>query len=134
GLQLSGLRNQGTVILLLELVGASLLVRLLAMPLLRLAGLSWSAAFIGAILLSAPLTMQVAVAQVGVNLGVFGSGTIFSVLGASVVGAVIFPALFRSLARWLPEKSGKSSPAAPGPPVSSTPLASLSTGLSNERR
>lgn len=134
GLQLSGLRNQGTVILLLELVGASLAVRLLAMPLLRLTGLGWKAAFAGAVLLSAPLTMQVAVAQVGVSLGVFGPGTIVSVLGASVVGAVIFPALFRPLARWLPEKSGVSSAAASGPPASPAPLASLSTGSLDERR
>jgi Kef-type K+ transport system membrane component KefB len=121
GLQLSGLRDQGTLLLLLELVAASLVVRLLAMPLLKLTGLGWRAACAGALLLSAPLTMQVAVAQVGVSLGVFGHGTLPSVLGASVIGAVIFPAIFRSLAGWLRgtsrESAGGAEASAAAPPL-----------------
>ena len=104
GLQVSGLMNRQTLILLGELVLASLTVRLLAMPLLKLTGISWRASLAGVLLLSAPLTMQVAVAQVGVSLGVLGKNTTLSVLGASVIGAVLFPTLFRPLARWLHEK------------------------------
>ncbi len=107
GLQLLDLRDRETLLFLLELVAASFVVRLLALPLLKLTGLSWGTAFAGVLLLSAPLTMQVAVAQVGVDLGVFASGTTLSVLGASVVGAVLFPTLFRPLARRLQEKPGK---------------------------
>jgi Kef-type K+ transport system membrane component KefB len=114
GLQLAGLRDPATLLLLVELAAASLLMRLLAMPLLKLNGLSWRAAIAGALLLSAPLTMQVAVAQVGVSLGVLASGTTLSVLGASVIGAVIFPALFRPLAGWLRGKSGEEAGASIG--------------------
>jgi Kef-type K+ transport system membrane component KefB len=128
GLQLTALRGQGTLLLLVELVGASLLVRLLAMPLLKLTGLGWRAAFAGALLLSAPLTMQVAVAQVGVSLGVFAPGTTLSVLGASVIGAVIFPALFRAFARWLREKPAEPARPAPGSLASAPPLAPFSAG------
>jgi Kef-type K+ transport system membrane component KefB len=104
GLRVSGLMERQTVFLLGELVLASLLVRLLAMPLLKLTGLSWRASLAGVLLLSAPLTMQVAVAQVGVSLGVLGKDTTLSVLGASIVGAVLFPTLFRPLAGWVREK------------------------------
>jgi Kef-type K+ transport system membrane component KefB len=126
GLRLSALGDQATLTLLLELVAASILVRLLAMPLLRLTGLGWGAACASALLLAAPLTMQVAVAQVGVSLGIFGAQTTLSVLGASVVGAVISPTLFRLFARWLREKSGTSSKVISGPPAM-TPLAHLSS-------
>ncbi len=119
GLQVSSLMKRDTFLLLVALVGGSLLVRLLAMPLLRLTGLPWKAAIAGVFLLSAPLTMQVAVAQVGVSLGVFAPGATLSVLGASVVGAVIFPTVFRPLARWLREQSaGTSAPSVPAAPVS----------------
>jgi Kef-type K+ transport system membrane component KefB len=119
GLQVSSLMKRDTFVLLVALVSGSLLVRLLAMPLLKLTGLSWKAALAGVLLLSAPLTMQVAVAQVGVSLGVFAPDATLSVLGASVVGAVIFPTLFRPLARWLREQQGgTSAPSAPASPVS----------------
>src|SRR5579859_389233 len=132
GLQLAGLQNRVTLVLLLELIGASLLVRLLAIPLLKLSGLRWGAALAGALLLAAPLTMQVAVAQVGVSLGVFASGTTLSVLGASVVGAVIFPALFRPLARRLREKPEKSSTSVPGQLAATSTLVGLTTGSLEE--
>ncbi len=121
-LQLSGLLARETLLLLVGLVVASSLVRLLAMPLLRLAGLSWSNALAGAVLLSAPLTMQVAVAQVGVSLHVLEQDTVLSVLGASVVGSVIFPTIFRLLARWLHEKPAGDVPVATW---HATPLESL---------
>lgn len=128
GLQLAGLRNQETLLLLLELVGATLLVRLLALPLLKLTGLGWGAALAGVLLLSAPLTTQVAVAQVGVDLGVLGAGTTLSVLGASVVGAVIFPTLFRPLARWLREKPAKEADESAGHVAAPEPLDRVSVG------
>jgi Kef-type K+ transport system membrane component KefB len=126
GLHLSGLHDQATLLLLLELVAASLAVRLLALPLLRLTGLGWGAACASALLLSAPLTMQVAVAQVGVSLGVFGANTTLSVLGASVVGAVIFPALFRPFVRKLHEKPGTANGNS-GPSASMTPHVPVSS-------
>lgn len=128
GLQLAGLRDRGTLLLLLELVGATLVVRLLALPMLKLTGLSWGAAFAGVLLLSAPLTMQVAVAQVGVDLGVLGAGTTLSVLGASVVGAVIFPTLFRPFAHWLREKSGKEGGVSAGRVAAPEPLNRIPVG------
>ena len=74
-----------------------LLVRVLAIPVLRLAGLKWSATLPGTLLLAAPLTLQVAVVQVGIDLGQVGAQTRGVALGAAIVGAVLFPLLARPL-------------------------------------
>ncbi len=104
GLKLTGLLSHDSLLLMGQLVVGTIAIRVLAVPLLKLTGLRWGQAFGSALLLSAPLTLQVAVAQVAVNLNMLASNTILSVLGASVIGAVIFPALFRLIVPWLREK------------------------------
>ena len=107
GLQLGGLLKPDALLLMGQLVAGTLLIRLLAAPLLKLTGLRWGQALGGALLLSAPLTLQVAVAQVAVDLHVLSANTILSVLGASVIGSVIFPTGFRLIAHWLRDKSNE---------------------------
>jgi Kef-type K+ transport system membrane component KefB len=104
GLRLTGLLSYDSLLLLAELVAGTLIIRILAVPLLKLTGLRWGQALGSALLLAAPLTLQVAAAQVAVNLKVLAPDTILSVLGAAVIGAVVFPALFRLIAPWLREE------------------------------
>jgi Kef-type K+ transport system membrane component KefB len=110
GLKLAGLLSHDSLLLMGELIAGTLLIRVLALPLLKLTGLRWVQALGAALLLAAPLTLQVAAAQVAVNLNVLAPNTVLSVLGASVVGSVIFPALFRLIAPWLHEKPGEQMP------------------------
>jgi Kef-type K+ transport system membrane component KefB len=88
---LRDLLHGASLALLLELLLAVLLTRLLAIPLLRLAGLGWSAAGAGALLLAAPLTLQVAIVKVGIDLGQVPEGEQGVVLAAAIVGAFVFP-------------------------------------------
>ncbi len=70
-------------------------VRLAAMPLLRLAGVSWRQLLPAALMLSAPLSLMVAIAQVGVRLGALNSATVSAALGASIVSSTLYPLLAR---------------------------------------
>ncbi|HEX8997959.1 MAG TPA: cation:proton antiporter [Ktedonobacterales bacterium] len=83
----------------LTLMGALVIgifgVRLAAMPLLRLAGIRWNMALPATMLLSAPLSLIVAIAQVGVRLGAIGEATASAALGASIVCATLYPLLAR---------------------------------------
>lgn len=86
----------GQMVLLLGIIAAT---RLLAAPLLRPLGLSWTQAGAGALLLSAPLTLLVAIAQVGINLGQLSAASQGVTIGAAVTGAIIFPLLARPFVR-----------------------------------
>lgn len=88
-----------SVALLLALVAGVALTRLLAVPLLRAVGLSWREAGIGAMLLAAPLTLQVAIVKVGIDLGELPQLVQGAVLGAAIAGAFVFPLLARLLMR-----------------------------------
>lgn len=70
-------------------------VRVAAIPLLRLAGIRWRLALPAALMLSAPLSLMVAIAQVGARLNVLNSSTVAATLGASIVSATLFPLLAR---------------------------------------
>lgn len=70
-------------------------VRLVAIPLLRLAGIRWRMTLPAALMLSAPLSLMVATAQVGSNLGVLTPATVSATLGASIVSATLYPLLAR---------------------------------------
>ncbi|HEU5344382.1 MAG TPA: cation:proton antiporter [Ktedonobacterales bacterium] len=97
----------GTQVRLLDLLSPSALslliavtvgligVRLAAIPLLRLAGVQLRQALTAALMLSAPLSLMVAIAQVGVRLGALNSATASAALGASIVSATLFPLLAR---------------------------------------
>lgn len=97
-----------------ELLIAIALARLLCAPLLVLAGMTWRQAGVGALLLSAPLTLLVAIAQVGVALGQFSPTMQNEMLGAAIAGAVVFPLcarpFMRLMARREQRRAGPSEP------------------------
>jgi len=97
GLQISlgSLIQPQGLTLLGTLLGGTLLVRLLIIPLLRLTGLRWHEAGRAALLLAAPLTLQVAAARVGADLGLLNHDAVAQTLGAAVIGATVYPTLFR---------------------------------------
>lgn len=70
-------------------------VRLVAMPLLRLAGIGWNMLLPATLMLSAPLSLMVAIAQVGLRLGALSSAMVSAALGASIVSATLYPLLAR---------------------------------------
>lgn len=96
GLHLSALLSEPSLALLLSILAGTVAVRLLAVPLLRFAGLRRAEVASGALFLSAPLTLQVTIAQVGIDTGQMSGHTHGAVLGAVIVGAVLFPLLGRS--------------------------------------
>jgi Kef-type K+ transport system membrane component KefB len=71
----------------------------LAAPLPRWMSLKWAEAIVSAPLLSAPLTLLVATAQVGINPRQLSPTTQGVAIGAAVVSAIVFPLLARPLAR-----------------------------------
>ena len=104
GLQVnaSSLLNGPVLAAVAAMLAALVLTRLAVAPLLVLAGLRWREALPGALLLSAPLTLLVAIAQVGIDLGQLDATAYSSLLGAAIASAVIFPGLARALMRRLP--------------------------------
>lgn len=95
GLHLADFMRPPALGALLGLTLTMALVRGLSAPLLRLAGLRWSSVVPAALLLAAPLTLQVAIVQVGIDLGQMESGVHDVALGAAILGAVLFPLLAR---------------------------------------
>lgn len=85
----------------LTLIGALLLglliTRLLAAPALRLAGIPWRQAVPAALLLGAPLTLIVAIAQVGINTGHLSATMHSAVLAVAILSAVLFPLAARTM-------------------------------------
>jgi Kef-type K+ transport system membrane component KefB len=98
-LRLTDMLNLATLGQMLLLLGIIAATRLLAAPQLRSLGLSWRQAGAGALLLSAPLTLLVAIAQVGINLGQLNATAQGVTIGAAVAGAILFPLLARPLVR-----------------------------------
>ena len=97
GLRLTTLLSSAALTYLLSILAGTVTVRLLATPLLHFAGLPWNEVASGALLLAAPFTLQVTIVQVGVDTGQISSHLYNAVLGAAIVGAVLFPFLGRSL-------------------------------------
>ena len=85
----------GALALLAALTAGLLAIRLAAIPLLRMAGVDKELSLPAALMLSAPLSLMVAIAQVGVRVGALTSATAAATLGASIVSATIFPLLAR---------------------------------------
>ncbi len=96
GLHLPTLLSGPSLTYLLSILAGTVAVRVLAIPLLRFAGLRRSEVASGALFLSAPLTLQVTIAQVAIDTGQMSSHVHDAVLGAAIVGAVVFPLLGRS--------------------------------------
>lgn len=85
----------------LTLIGALLLglliARLLAAPALRLAGIPWRQAVPAALMLGAPLTLIVAIAQIGINTGHLSATMHSAVLAVAILSAVLFPLAARTM-------------------------------------
>ncbi|HEX5415913.1 MAG TPA: cation:proton antiporter [Chloroflexota bacterium] len=81
-----------------EVVLITFVGKFVALPLLRLAGLSWRGATVGALFLSAPLTLQVAGARIAENLHLIGTDIGTAVILASVISGLIAPTLGRRFA------------------------------------
>ena len=96
-LRLGDILHGGSLALLLTLVLGLVLVRLLVMPLLGWAGVPWRSVLPGALLLSAPLTLIVAISQVGILLGQLSPSAYGATLAAAIASGVVFPLLARPL-------------------------------------
>lgn len=97
GLRVGAILNGDSLRLVAQLLVALVAIRLLAIPLLRLAGFAWRETLPAALLLSSPLTLLVAIAQVGVALGQLNANTLGTTLAMAIAGGVIFPLLARPL-------------------------------------
>lgn len=99
GLRLSDLLHPETLLLIGGLLGGLLTLRLLAVPLLLIAGIPIRSTTGAVLLLSAPLTLIVAIARVGINLKQLTPTTYGAVLAVAILSAAIFPLLGRPLLR-----------------------------------
>jgi Kef-type K+ transport system membrane component KefB len=106
GVRLSALLSRTSIGYLLAILVGTLLIRLLAIPLLRMTGLAWNEAASAALLLAAPLTLQVAIVKVGIATGQVAADTYGAALGAAVVGALLYPLVARA---FLPRTEGSAS-------------------------
>ncbi len=80
---------------LLFLLVAGTLVRVVPMLLLPLVRLNVREAIASGIILSAPLTLLVAISHVGLKTGLLGSDTAGIIVLYALVGGVLFPTIFR---------------------------------------
>jgi Kef-type K+ transport system membrane component KefB len=80
---------------LLFLLIAGTLVRVVPMFLLPLVRLKWRESLASGIILSAPLTLLVAISHVGKSAGLLGSDTAGIIVLYALVGGILFPTVFR---------------------------------------
>lgn len=96
---LAAVLSPGIGSLVLELLIASLAVKVVASLFLKFERLTLREAVSGALLLSAPLTILVAIATIGSDLGVIDEFTNAAIILVAVLSSVIFPTIFKLLAR-----------------------------------
>lgn len=94
-LRLSELLRLDAIALAVGLAGCTILARVLTLPLLRLAGFTWRQTLPAALLLAAPLTLQVAVVRIGIDVGQVDARSQGIALAATIIGAVVAPILAR---------------------------------------
>jgi len=100
--ELTVLMDPGVLLLSLELIGAAVVVKLLP-PFLVLRRLPFREVLASGVLLSARLSLVIAVATIGFELGLMGSGLRSSVILLALVTSTFAPTVFRILA---PPKAG----------------------------
>ena len=88
----------------LLLAGASLLSKALPLFLLRLLGVPLRHILAGAFLLSSPLTLLVAVAALGQNLGILDQRSSASLILLAILSGIVFPTCFKLLVGARPSK------------------------------
>jgi Kef-type K+ transport system membrane component KefB len=104
GFELNVLLEPGVLLLSLELLGAAVVVKLLP-PFLVLRRLPFREVLASGVLLSARLSLVIAVATIGLELGLMGADLHSSVILLAVVTSTFAPTLFRFLAPPLPAPS-----------------------------
>jgi Kef-type K+ transport system membrane component KefB len=104
--ELSELMQPGVFILALELIGAALVVKLLP-PFLVLHRVPLREIFASGVLLSARLSLVIAVAEIGARIGLMDPGLRSSVILLAVVTSTFAPTCFRFLAPPLPAQAGQ---------------------------
>ena len=92
----------GVLLMALELIGAAVVVKVLP-PFLLLRGLPLRETLSAGMLLSARLSLVIAVATLGVRIGLMGQGLQSSVILLALATSTFAPTLFRLLAPPLPE-------------------------------
>ncbi len=98
-LRLSDLMHGDSLLLMGGLMAGLLILRLLAIPRLLFAGVPWRSTTGAVLLLSAPLTLIVAIAQIGISLNQLAPTTYSAVLAVAILSSVIYPLLGRPLLR-----------------------------------
>lgn len=93
------LAMEGNMLLLLQLMLALLLVRLLPILIFRPPGQGWQASVAIALNLSAPLTLLVLFANLGLSMGEIDEGMHASIIMLAVVSSILFPFLFKAWMR-----------------------------------
>jgi Kef-type K+ transport system membrane component KefB len=104
GFELNVLLEPGVLLLSLELIGAAVVVKLLP-PFLVLRRLPFREVLASGVLLSARLSLVIAVATIGLELGLMGADLHSSVILLAIVTSTFAPTLFRFLAPPLPPPS-----------------------------
>jgi Kef-type K+ transport system membrane component KefB len=102
--ELSELMKPGIFLRALELIGAAVVVKLIP-PFIVLRRLPLREILASGVLLSARLSLVIAVATLGVNIGLMDSGLRSSVILLALITSTFAPNLFRFLAPPLPETS-----------------------------
>lgn len=98
GFDVGGVLRGEFLVELTFLLVAGLVVRLLPMMLLPLVGLTWKGAASAGVILSAPLTLLVAISQVGLSAGLVSQQTAGTIVLYALVGGIVLPVLFRAIA------------------------------------
>lgn len=106
GFELNVLLEPGVLLLSLELLGAAVVVKLLP-PFLVLRRLPFREVLASGVLLSARLSLVIAVATIGLELGLMGADLHSSVILLAVVTSTFAPTCFRLLAPPLPAAMGR---------------------------
>lgn len=98
-IRLGALASPAVLNLAGQVLALTLVTRALATPLLRLAGLSWRQALAVSLFLSAPLTLQVATARLGADLGLLGNPGVTALILTSVASGIVLPTIGRLVAQ-----------------------------------
>jgi len=104
--ELNVLMEPGVLLLSLELIGAAVVVKLLP-PFLILRRLPFREVLASGVLLSSRLSLVIAVATIGLNLGLMGAELHSSVILLAMVTSTFAPTCFRLLAPPLPADRGR---------------------------
>ena len=85
------------IVMIVMIVGIMVAAKLIPGALLFLRGLSWKPVLATSLLLAAPLTLVIAIMDLGARAGAVGSDTQAVVITAGIFASLLFPSLARKL-------------------------------------